>query len=42
VNAYTPNATMTNIAAMMIALAVENSFIVGVGEVEVLIGLNTG
>jgi hypothetical protein len=33
---------MTNIAAMIIALAVENSLIFGVGEVEVLIGLNTG
>ena len=41
VYAYVPNATMTNITAMMIAVLVENSLTVGVGDV-LLVGLNTG
>ena len=40
--AYVPNTTITIIKAKMTALADENSFIVGVGEAVVLVGLKTG
>ena len=42
VYAYVPDAAISKINAMMTAVADENSFTLGVGVVEVLIGLNIG